>query len=287
VKELKECFELIGIENDELRQLDEFDNSEDEEDSIDKNIEKSDVEKIRALEDEYKQLSDNEPNSKQSIDAYHKWYNETLLYLSNTCKNNEDFSKFKNLDNSGNGHCLRDNYHQISGIYNLLLTQNNSKQYNDNMERTKVNNKVFIVHGHDNAMKSVVARFIEHLKLVPIILDEEPNKGQTIIEKIESNSDVGYAIVLLSPCDVGRSKDSEELRPRARQNVIMELGYFIGKLGRSNVCALKKNDIEIPSDALGVLYTSYSDNDEGWKMKVAKDLKCSGYNIDMNLLCFE
>jgi len=102
--------------------------------------------------------------------------------------------------------------------------------------------KVFIVHGHDEEAKETVARFIHLLDLFPIILNEQPNEGQTIVEKFEkSSNEVGYAVVLLTPDDIGTSKDKpEELKPRARQNVIFELGYFAAKLGRKKVCALQR-----------------------------------------------
>jgi hypothetical protein len=94
---------------------------------------------------------------------------------------------------------------------------------------------VFVVHGHDEAAREQVARFVEKLRLSAVILHEQTNQGRTIIEKFESHADVGFAIVLLTPDDVGATKkDAANLKPRARQNVILELGYFVGKLGRAN-----------------------------------------------------
>lgn len=92
---------------------------------------------------------------------------------------------------------------------------------------------IFIVHGHDEAARESATRFLEKLDLNPIILHEKPNQGQTIIEKFETNSNVGFAVILLTPDDLGASKVSPmETKPRARQNVILELGYFLGKLCR-------------------------------------------------------
>ena len=144
-------------------------------------------------------------------------------------------------------------------------------------------NKVFIVHGHDDVMKLEVARFIEKLKFEAIILHEQSNAGLTIIEKFEKYSDTGYAIILYSPCDVG-SKNENGATPklRARQNVVFEHGYLIGKLGRNKVSALVKDDIEIPSDIDGIVYIYY-DKDE-WKFKIVNELKTAGYLVDMNLL---
>ncbi|MFC4212479.1 TIR domain-containing protein [Pedobacter lithocola] len=143
--------------------------------------------------------------------------------------------------------------------------------------------KIFLVHGHDNELKEKTARFLEKLGLEPIILHEQSNQGKTIIEKFEANSDVAYAIVLLSPDDVGRSiKDnSEKQNFRARQNVIFELGYFIGKLGRQSVCGLLKGAIETPSDYDGILYIQYDEAD-GWKLLLAKEMKNAGLSVNLN-----
>jgi predicted nucleotide-binding protein len=98
--------------------------------------------------------------------------------------------------------------------------------------------EVFLVHGHDEATREKVARFLERLHLEPIILHEQPNRGRTVIEKFEDHSKVCYAIVLLTPDDVGGPWKSNDRLPRARQNVILEHGYFVGLLGRRHVCAL-------------------------------------------------
>jgi predicted nucleotide-binding protein len=141
--------------------------------------------------------------------------------------------------------------------------------------------KVFLVHGHDEAVKQSVARFLARLELEPIILHEQPNKSQTVIEKFEANSDVGFAVVLLTPDDEGRAV-GKDLKPRARQNVILELGYFIGKLRRARVCALYKGDIELPSDIHGVTWVRY-DEAGGWRLELAKELKAAEIAVDLNL----
>lgn len=143
--------------------------------------------------------------------------------------------------------------------------------------------RVFLVHGHDEEAKQSVARFLEKLQLEPVILQEQPNEGRTIIEKFEKNADVEYAIILLTPDDVGYPKDKpDEAGSRARQNVILELGYFVGRLSRKRVCALCKGSVEIPSDYHGVLYLPMDDAD-GWKLKLAREIKQSGLSIDLNL----
>lgn len=143
-------------------------------------------------------------------------------------------------------------------------------------------NKIFIVHGHDAGTKESVARFIAQLGLEPIILHEQANQGRTIIEKFEDHSDVGYAIVLITPDDTGSSvKEPSKVRQRARQNVIFEFGYFLGKLGRKNVAGLVKGDIEAPSDYSGVLYIPL-DESGGWRLLLIKELKSAGYEVDAN-----
>jgi predicted nucleotide-binding protein len=142
--------------------------------------------------------------------------------------------------------------------------------------------KVFIVHGHDDLLKIEVARFIEKFGLEAIILHEQASSGNTIIEKIEENSNVGFGIILYTPCDVGaKNEEKPNLQDRARQNVVFEHGYLIGKIGRRNVCALVKGNIEKPNDISGVVYISTS---EEWKLSIAKELRNSGYDVDMNLV---
>ncbi len=141
-------------------------------------------------------------------------------------------------------------------------------------------NKVFVIHGRDEGTRERVARFLEKLGLKPVILHEQPNEGRTIIEKFEDYADVGFAVTLLTPDDAGSLQgDKNSLKPRARQNVIFELGFFIGRLGRKGVCALTKGDVEIPSDYAGVVYIPLDDFD-GWKQKLFQELKIAGFELD-------
>lgn len=142
-------------------------------------------------------------------------------------------------------------------------------------------NKIFIVHGHDGEARETVARFVEKVGLEAVILHEKANMGRTIIEKVEANSDVCFAIVLLTPDDVGRSVEGTALESRARQNVLLELGYFIGKLGRDKVCALKKGALEIPSDFAGVVWENMDDAG-AWRQALARELEEAGQSIDWN-----
>ena len=147
-------------------------------------------------------------------------------------------------------------------------------------ERTNTN-EVFVIHGRDNEAKETVARFLQRLDLTPVILHEQPNQGRTIIEKFEQQAQVGFAVALLTPDDVGALKNDEKnLKPRARQNVVFELGYFLGRLGRERVCALTKGNVELPSDYDGVVYISLDDG--GWKMDLIRELKNIGFEVDAN-----
>ena len=139
--------------------------------------------------------------------------------------------------------------------------------------------RVFVVHGHDDAPREMVARFISKLGLEPVILHEQPNLGMTVIEKLNANGNVGYAVVLLTPDDIGRGKSESSEHPRARQNVILELGYFLGRLGRDRVVALLKDSIEIPSDYMGVVYVDF-DSAGAWRQKLGRELQSVGYEID-------
>ncbi len=142
---------------------------------------------------------------------------------------------------------------------------------------------VFVVHGHDDGLKETVARFLSRLELTPVILHEQPNQGRTIIEKFEHHSDVDFAVVLFTPDDVGYPiNNAEQSRPRARQNVVLELGFFMGALGRNRVCVLHTGDIELPSDYAGVLYLPL-DAGGAWRFLLAKEMKASGMHVDLNL----
>jgi predicted nucleotide-binding protein len=140
--------------------------------------------------------------------------------------------------------------------------------------------KVFIVHGHASAEKHQVARFLHQVTgEEPVILHEAPSLGKTLIEKLEHYAaDVGFAVILLTGDDMGRAKAGEE-QPRARQNVVLELGYFIGLLDRDKVAVLYENGVESPGDMSGVLYVPL---DEDWRFKLGAELKAAGYDVDLN-----
>ena len=171
----------------------------------------------------------------------------------------------------------------IDEINEYWEDESGASQSSDNHKSEQITTKeVFVVHGRDEGAREKVARFLERLELKPVVLHEQPNEGRTIIEKFEDYTDVRFAVVLLTPDDIGKLQDGTgEFRPRARQNVIFEFRYFIGKLGREHVCALVQGDLERPSDYDGVLYIPLDDSD-GWKMRLVQELKSAGYDIDAN-----
>jgi predicted nucleotide-binding protein len=140
--------------------------------------------------------------------------------------------------------------------------------------------KVFLVHGHDQAALHSVARYLARLGLNPVVLSEVPSEGRTIIEKFEKNSDVAFAVVMMTPDDVGHPAGQlDQARPRARQNVVLELGYFVGRLGRANVAVLHKGNLELPSDYHGVVFIEMDEHD-GWQIKLAREMKQAGVDAD-------
>jgi predicted nucleotide-binding protein len=142
--------------------------------------------------------------------------------------------------------------------------------------------KVFVVHGHDEAAREAMARFLEKIGLEAIILHEKPDEGRTVIEKFETHaSQVSFAVVLLTPDDLGGPASAPAQTARARQNVIFELGYFVGKLGRGRACLLCKGEVEIPSDLYRVIHTDM-DVADGWKLKLVRELKAAGLDFDAN-----
>lgn len=140
--------------------------------------------------------------------------------------------------------------------------------------------RIFIVHGHDGELKEAVARIIEKQGIEAIILSEQANQGRTIIEKFENYSDVGGAICLFTADDVGKAKSADDTQSRARQNVVFETGYFIGKLGRDHIVILVDRGVEMPSDLSGVVHTDSTN----WQFDLLKELNAMGYVVDANKL---
>lgn len=190
-------------------------------------------------------------------------------YLSDEAKWKDRFKRFE---------AKMLNLHSLLNKLDLIPCELKVNTSSARVSSPSDSSKVFIVHGHDDLAKTMVARFIEKIGLKPIILHEQANQGMTIIEKIEANADVGYGIVLYTPCDYGGRHGTEQ-RNRARQNVVFEHGYLIGRIGRSNVSALVKGEIETPNDISGVVYLRM---DADWQSKIIKELKRCGYNPNLS-----
>lgn len=144
-------------------------------------------------------------------------------------------------------------------------------------------NSVFLVHGHDEAAVQAVARFVERLGIIPVILHEQINRGMTVIEKFEEFANrAGFAIVIMTPDDQAHAASAPRKKMfRPRQNVVLELGYFAAKLGRNRTFVLKKGDLELPSDLLGLVYEPM-DTADGWKLRLARELRNAGFSVDLN-----
>ncbi len=172
---------------------------------------------------------------------------------------------------------------KFSELESEITSQNSTETPSSSATATAdVPARIFLVHGHNEAIRLKLEKFLERLEIDTIVLFNEPGRGQTIIEKLEANSEVKHAIVLLTGDDEGRSVSSQdELQPRARQNVVLELGYFLGLLGRSCVTVLYESGVEIPSDYRGVEYIRL-DSADGWRLQVAKELRAADFDIDLN-----
>ncbi|KJG55383.1 hypothetical protein UA38_20080 [Photobacterium kishitanii] len=140
--------------------------------------------------------------------------------------------------------------------------------------------RVFVVHGHDDVLRLQVENFIRKIGLEPVVLMDQASAGDTIIEKIDRCGDADFAVVLYTPCDVGKHKNAEELKGRARQNVVFEHGYFIARLGRKNVAAIVKQGVEIQNDIQGVVYIDANN----WEHQLLKELHMAKLTFNANAL---
>ena len=164
------------------------------------------------------------------------------------------------------------------------ITRNRTTNGGRAVQSTMSSTKVFVVHGHAPGLRAEVARLIERLGLEPVILAEQPNAGATLIEKLLANAEVSFAIVLATADDIGAPKQrATTTQSRARQNVVFELGFFVGRLGRDRVALLVESGLEIFSDFHGVVYHEL-DSSGAWKLGLAKELKAAGLDVDLNRL---
>lgn len=260
-------------------------------------------ERIQAGDEIYNRQIQTRPELEEATQNYYDWddYNSELLKQSFNNEHNEykkDYDGVNSFYGFLGGRQQRNELQEFKEKLNNKLTNLRQLVAKIDLMKSEVpaqtvtvatkkgnsseaSTDIFIVHGHNNEVKINVARTLEKLGLNPIILHEQANAGKTIIEKFEEHSNVGFAIILMTDDDLGKAKKEENLNHRARQNVILEMGYFIGKLGRNRVCPLYTNGVELPSDLYGLLYTEI-DSSENWKIKIAKELKAAGYDIDVN-----
>lgn len=144
---------------------------------------------------------------------------------------------------------------------------------------------VFVVHGHDEKLLAEVDALLLRVGLHPIVLKTMPSAGRTVIEKIEKYSNVQFAVCLLTPDDEGRAiVANSDLQPRARQNVVLELGYFLGRLGRDRVHALHRGGLELPSDYHGVVYTATDVPNSDWRIELCKEMRNAGLPVDIGAI---
>ena len=239
-------------------------------------------EKIRARITEAQRLSNAQYTYEDRLRAYEGWsrYNETLLVsLFGRSSENRDyrtFCKTHQFSIISPLECTKRIRESINSLEEIYARLELYEEYSGptNTTQDSFGNDVFIIHGRDDGAKEGIARFVIDLELKPIILQEQPDKGNTVIEKLERcSSNVGYAIALVTSDDIGAlNQEEDELNPRARQNVVFELGYFMGKLGRERVCLLLKDQVELPSDIGGIVYI-YMDSNSGWKAKLHQNIR--------------
>jgi predicted nucleotide-binding protein len=171
---------------------------------------------------------------------------------------------------------------KIKTLQGADATKIEISQGQDNKTVNVSTNKVFIVYGHDIEAREQLELLLRRMKLEPVILQNLPVAGETIIEKLEANLDVRYACVLLTPDDEGHSVGKvKERRPRARQNVILELGMFLVRLERKRVAILHKGNLELPSDINGLIYIKFGKRVDEVKERLGAELQEAGFPINI------
>ena len=186
-------------------------------------------------------------------------------------------SKQLRLSNGAIINCFRTGTHTVQG-----KNQQQVKEILDGKVTTG-GRKVFVVYGHDEIARTQLEAMLRRWDLDPIILDQQASGGQTIIEKLEEYSaDVGYAIVLATPDDEGKAVNEESYKFRVRQNVVLELGMFLAKLGRNKVAILLKENknFEKPSDIQGLIYIPFQNKVDEVAINLIRELSRQGINID-------
>lgn len=245
----------------------------------------TDVEQLAAAEKEFQRWDDYNAEllkrlfTTNKFEEEYSWWSGVVTFGRHKLSPNEKLKTHK--DN------IREKVHRLESVLDrveLIPLAGEIRHQATAVVHKERTNKVFVVHGHDDAARESVARFLERLGLEAVILHEQATGGRTIIEKLEYYADVDFATVLLTPDDIGgvKTTEGEKLQPRARQNVILELGFFVGKLGRDKVCALHEGPLELPTDYLGVCYVKLDDGG-GWRLQLAKELREAGFSVDLNI----
>ena len=202
---------------------------------------------------------------------------EACSYLGIVEEKETGNSKQLRLSNGAIINCFRTGTHNVQG--------KNQQQVKDILDGkvTNVGRKVFVVYGHDEIARTQLEAMLRRWDVDPIILDQQASSGQTIIEKLEEyGADVGYAIVLATPDDEGKAVNEESYKFRVRQNVVLELGMFLAKLGRNKVAILLKEDknFEKPSDIQGLIYIPFQNKVDEVAINLIRELSRQGINID-------
>ena len=244
--------------------------------------------KLRKLYNEIDELNNKDSSSDSDFKA---WKTDVQLCLSGLY--GENSIQFKNFNSRHFSPMViggNTDWHKPY-VRDLETTKKEFERYicdfeeegiNTNMGKNRTsNNKVFIVHGHDGELKEKVARRLEQQGIEAIILSEQVNRGRTIIEKLEAYSDVNVAIILFTQDDLGVAKEEKgNEKYRARQNVVFEAGYFMGYLGRENIIMIADENVEIPGDLSGMVYTTR----DSWEFEMLKELNAAGMKVNMNKL---
>ena len=244
--------------------------------------------KLRKLYNEIDELKNKDSSSDSDFKA---WKTDVQLCLSGLY--GENSIQFKNFNSRHFSPMViggNTDWHKPY-VRDLETTKKEFERYicdfeeegiNTNMGKNRTsNNKVFIVHGHDGELKEKVARRLEQQGIEAIILSEQVNRGRTIIEKLEAYSDVNVAIILFTQDDLGVAKEEKgNEKYRARQNVVFEAGYFMGYLGRENIIMIADENVEIPGDLSGMVYTTR----DSWEFEMLKELNAAGKKVNMNKL---
>ena len=244
--------------------------------------------KLRKLYNEIDELKNKDSSSDSDFKA---WKTDVQLCLSGLY--GENSIQFKNFNSRHFSPMViggNTDWHKPY-VRDLETTKKEFERYicdfeeegiNTNMGKNRTsNNKVFIVHGHDGELKEKVARRLEQQGIEAIILSEQVNRGRTIIEKVEAYSDVNVAIILFTQDDLGVAKEEKgNEKYRARQNVVFEAGYFMGYLGRENIIMIADENVEIPGDLSGMVYTTR----DSWEFEMLKELNAAGMKVNMNKL---